>query len=294
LKKLNGKNYVERTVIRAIKQDIAIYAIHTNLDNVVNGVSGKMGEMLGLANISVLAPKQSTLKKLYTFVPVDKADEVRAALFFAGAGHIGHYSECSFNAEGTGTFKGDVGSNPYVGKPGLQHAEKEMRIEVVFPAFLEGQIVSALKAAHPYEEVAYDIINLANAQPGVGSGVVGEFEDGLPEGEFLTRLKTVFKTSVIKHTSFTGRKVKRVALCGGSGSFLIDNALAAKADAYVTADMKYHEFFDADGRLLIADIGHYESEQFTIDLLQAVLAEKFLTFAVLKTGVITNPVKYFS
>ena len=292
LKKINGKNYVEKTVITAIKNDIAVYAVHTNLDNVLHGVSGKMAAMLGLQNVSVLALKDSTLKKLFTFAPLDKAEQVRNAIFTAGGGHIGNYSECSFNAEGMGTFKGGEGTNPYVGEAGKLHQEKEIKIEVIIPAYLESRVVAAMKAAHPYEEVAYEIVSLSNTHQGIGSGVIGELPAALDETQFLTRLKEVFGVPVIRHTALSGKPVKKVALCGGAGSFLISKALAAGADAYITGDLKYHEFFDANSRILLADIGHYESEQFTINLLQEILEQKFPTFAVLKTAVKTNPVHY--
>jgi dinuclear metal center YbgI/SA1388 family protein len=293
LKKINGKNYVEKTVIAAIKNDVAIYAIHTNLDNMIAGVSGKMAAMLELKNISVLSPKEGTLKKLFTFAPVDKAAQVRNSIFEAGGGHIGNYSECSFNAVGTGTFKAGQGTNPYVGNIYKQHSESELKIEVIFPAFLENKIIAAMKAAHPYEEVAYDVVAISNSHQHIGSGVIGELPEAADEKTFLLRLKEIFKVPIIRHTSFLNKPLKKVALCGGAGSFLISKALAASADAFITADMKYHEFFDANGRLLIADIGHYESEQFTINLLQEVLEQKFPTFAVLKTAVETNPVRYF-
>jgi dinuclear metal center YbgI/SA1388 family protein len=293
LKKINGKNYVEKTVIASIKNDIAIYAIHTNLDNVLEGVNGKIAGMLGLKNAVILSPKENTLRKLFTFVPVDKAEQVRQAIFQAGGGHIGHYSECSFNAEGAGTFKAGEGTDPYVGKQGERHTENEIKIEVIFSSYLEGKITAAMKAAHPYEEPAYDVVRLSNTHPGIGSGIIGELPEPVPEKEFLAHLKKVFEIPVIRHTSFTDRPVKKVAVCGGAGNFLVSNALAAGADIYVTADMKYHEFFDANGQMLIADIGHYESEQFTINLLHDVLRQKFLTFAVLKTEVRTNPVYYF-
>ena len=293
LKKINGKNYVERTIIAAIKNDIAIYAIHTNLDNVIEGVNGRIAELLGLQDTAILAPKAATLKKLFTFVPVAQAEQVRAAIFSAGGGHIGHYSECSFNTEGAGTFKAEAGADPYVGEPGRRHEEKEQKVEVIFPSFLENKIIAALKKAHPYEEVAYDIVALSNPHPGIGSGVIGRLPEPVAEKTFLATLKSVFNLSVIRHTAFTGRPVTTVALCGGAGSFLVPHALGAGADIYITADMKYHEFFDAEGRLLIADIGHYESEQFTINLLAERLEQKFPTFAVRKTAVQTNPVLYF-
>jgi dinuclear metal center YbgI/SA1388 family protein len=293
LKKINGKNYVEKTIIAAIKNDIAIYAIHTNLDNVIGGVNGKIASMLGLENISILSPKEATLKKIFTFVPVDKAEQVRNGIFIAGGGHIGNYSECSFNAEGNGSFKAGEGTNPFVGDIGKQHQEKEIKIEVIFPSFLENKIVSALKMAHPYEEPAFDLVSLSNSDPFVGSGVIGEWPEAIDERQFLAKLKEVFGVPVIRHTALWNKPIKRIALCGGAGSFLISKALAAGADAYISSDIKYHEFFDANKRLLIADIGHYESEQFTIDLLKEVLGQKFPTFAVLKTEVKTNPVHYF-
>lgn len=292
LKQINGKNYVERTVIAAIKNDIAIYAIHTNLDNVADGVSGKMAALLGLKDVKVLSPRPGVLKKLFTFVPVEHAEKVRYAIFAAGGGHIGNYSECSFNSEGTGTFKAEAGTDPFVGKQGERHSEKEIKVEVILPSFFEGAVLAALFAAHPYEEVAYDIVPLSNMYDNIGSGIIGQLPEAMEEKAFLEKVKAIFKAPVLRHTAFRGKPVKTVALCGGAGSFLISKALAKEADAYVTADLKYHEFFDADGRLLLADIGHYESEQFTIDLLAAHLEKKFPTFAVLKTTVNTNPVRW--
>jgi dinuclear metal center YbgI/SA1388 family protein len=293
LKKINGKNYVEKAVITAIKNDIAVYAIHTNLDNVLPGVNGKIASLLGLDNISVLSAKANTLKKLFTFAPVNAAEKVRHAIFAAGAGNIGNYSECSFNAAGTGTFKAGEGTNPFAGKIGEQHQEPEIRIEVIFPSFLEKQIIQNLLAAHPYEEAAYDIISLDNIYSGIGSGLIGELKFPQKETDFLHQLKEVFRLKVIKHTKLTGSLVKRVAVCGGSGSFLIPKALAAGANFFITSDLKYHEYFDANDSMVIADIGHYESEQFTISLLKEVLEQKFPTFAVLKTEVNTNPVLYY-
>lgn len=293
LKKINGKNYVEKTIIKAIKNDIAIYAIHTNLDNVLNGVNGRIAAILGLKNTAPLSLKENTLKKLFTFAPADKAEEVRNAIFAAGGGFISNYSECSFNAEGVGTFKGNDDTNPYVGEPGIQHQEKEIKIEVILPSHLEKKVVAAMIKAHPYEEVAFDVIALSNRNPSAGSGIIGDLPESMSEDNFLQLLKAVFNVPVIRHTQKRGMQVKKVACCGGAGSFLISSALAAGADAYVTADIKYHEFFDANNRLLISDIGHYESEQYTINLLQEVLEQKFPTFAVLKTEVKTNPVHYF-
>ena len=293
LKKITGKNYVEKTIIAAIKNDIAIYAIHTNLDNVLQGVNGKIADKLGLINRKTLQPKKDILNKLFTFVPVDFAEKVRNAIFAAGGGQISNYTECSFNTAGSGTFKAGEGTKPFIGKIGERHTENEIKIEVISPSWLEQKIYNAMITAHPYEEVAYDIVALGNSSNSVGSGLIGELPESLDEMTFLKNIKENFNLSVIKHTSLTGKKVKKVALCGGAGSFLIGTAVAAGADFYISSDIKYHEFFDANGKLVIADIGHYESEQFTTDLLFDILREKFPTFAVLKTGVKTNPVQYF-
>jgi len=293
LKKINGKNYVEQTIIKAIKNDIAIYAIHTNLDNVQHGVNGMIASQLGLINRNILSPSPEMIRKLQVFVPLQQAAQVRKAIFTAGAGHIGNYSECSFNSAGTGTFKAGQGSNPFVGEIGAQQREEEIKIETIFPAWMEQGILAAMKAAHPYEEVAYDILPLENMHTGIGAGIVGELPAVMEEADFLKQIQTTFAVPVIRHTALTGRKVKKVAVCGGAGSFLIPRAIAAGADFYITADIKYHEFFDANSRLILADIGHYESEQFTMDLIEGFLREKFPTFAALKTGVKTNPVHYF-
>jgi dinuclear metal center YbgI/SA1388 family protein len=293
LKKIQNNNYVGRTVIKAIKSDIAVYAIHTNLDNVIQGVNGKIAERLGLQKLEVLVPKAGMLRKLHTFVPTDHLDKVRDALYAAGAGRIGNYDEVGFVGDGTGNFKALPGATPFVGETGQRHYEQEARLEVIYPTEIENELVAALKSAHPYEEVAYDLVALQNSDPGIGTGLVGELPDEMDEISVLGLLRERFNLKVIRHTPLTGRMVKKVALCGGAGSFLISNALRTGAEFFVTADLKYHEFFGAESRIVIADIGHFESEQFTCDLLFERLQEKFLNFAVLKSGVETNPVKYF-
>jgi len=293
IKKINGKNYVEKAVIAAIKNDIAIYAIHTNLDNVIGGVSGKMAELLGLTNLKVLSPSPTGLKKLFVFIPTDHLEFVRDAIFKAGAGHIGNYSEAGFTTEGTGSFKAGKGAHPFVGEEGKRHYEKEFRFEAIFPSFLETSIIAAMVKAHPYEEVAYDILDLAGTNPSIGSGLIGDLPKPVDEKAFLGLVRETFRSPVIRHTEFRNRPVKKCALCGGAGSFLIPKALAEGADIFLTADLKYHEFFDAGDQLLIADIGHFESEQYTTDLLCDKIREKYPNFAVQKSAVVTNPVHYF-
>jgi len=294
LKRFNGNNYVERVVMMAIKHDIALYAIHTNLDNVTGGVNSQLAERLGLQNTRILNPKGELLRKLVVFVPGDYVETVRAALFNAGAGTIGNYDDCSFNAAGYGTFRAGEGTDPFVGKPGEQHREDEIRVEVVFPANKERAILLGLFEAHPYEEVAYDIYRLQNSHQGVGSGLIGRLEQPVGEAEFLGLLKEQLNANVIRHTALRGKPVTHVAVCGGAGGFLLSQAIRSGADMFVTADYKYHEFFDAEGKIVIADVGHFESEQFTPQLLLEIIRKKFPTFAVRLTGMDTNPIKYYS
>lgn len=292
LKKFNGKNYVERTVISAIKNNVAIYAIHTNLDNVHDGVNAKIAEVLGLKNTSILVQKHGVLKKLVTFAPTDAAQKVREALWAAGAGYIGNYDSTSFNMQGQGTYRGNEDSNPVIGEKGKLMRVQEERIEMLYPAHIETKMVQALWAAHPYEEVAYDLFPVTNAWQQAGSGMMGELAVPLAQDEFLGLVKTMLKAPVIRYTPTPGKQIKKVAVCGGSGSFLLADAIRSGADAFVTADFKYHQFFDGEGKILIADVGHFESEQFTIDLISDKLKEIITTFAVRKTEITTNPINY--
>lgn len=295
LKKLTGSNQVERAVVMAIKADMAIFASHTNLDNIISGVNGRIADKIGLVNRQVIYPKEGTLKKIYTFVPATHLEKVRNALFEAGAGDISDYSECSFTTNGQGTFKPGESTAPYAGNRGVRHAAEEVKLELILPAHREQPVLQALFNSHPYEEVAYDLVKLLNKHSGTGSGLIGDLAESEDEHGFLTRLVDQFNLKIIRHTPFTGRAIKKVAICGGAGSFLISRALSLGADAYVTGDVKYHEFFGAEGRMLLCDIGHFESEQFTTDLLVEILLQKFPTFAaVLKSEIKTNPVNYFS
>lgn len=292
LKKINGKNYVERTIIKAIKNDVAIYASHTNLDNVHTGVSKRICDQLGLVDTKILAPKSNLLKKLTVFCPHKQAEEVRNALFTAGAGNVGAYDQCSFNQEGTGTFRAGEHTNAFIGKKGELHSEPETKIEVIYPAHLERGVVAKMIQAHPYEEVPYNLLSLTNKHQLVGSGMYGELEKPMDEMEFLQHIKLKMNAKMLRYTALLDKPIKRVAVCGGAGSFLLGAAKGVKADIFVTADYKYHEFFDADNQLVIADIGHYESEQYTIELFAEIISKKFANFAVYLTGINTNPVNY--
>lgn len=292
MKSLTGKNYIERTVLKAIKNNIALYAIHTNLDNIDTGVNKMLADRLSLQNVKILEPKKGGLKMLITYVPNSHVEFVRSALFAEGAGSIGEYSECHFSVDGIGTFKGSDNSNPAFGQKGVRESVSEQRIELIFPSYIESKVVSTLKKIHPYEEIAYSVLSLDNKNENVGSGMIGEISEPLNEMEFLKKLKIKLKTDCIRHTSLLNSKIKKVALCGGAGRFLLNAAKLSGADIFITSDFKYHEFFDAENRILIADIGHYESEQHTMDLIAELLRKNFPKFAIHLSKVNTNPINY--
>lgn len=293
LKRFTGRTYVERVVMKAIRHGIALYAIHTNLDNVQEGVNAVIASRLGLKNTAILDPKQGQLRKLVVFVPGAHAERVRDALFAGGGGHIGGYEECSYNSEGYGTFRGGEDAKPFVGEKGVRHQEAEVRIETVFPAYRQRQVVLSLMEAHPYEEPAFDIYNLENAHGHVGSGMTGFLDSPMDERDFLEHIKQSLQATVIRHTALRGRPVHKVAVCGGAGGFLLGKAIAAGADFFITADYKYHEFFDAEGKIVIADPGHFESEQFTSQLLLEIIRKKFPNFAIRLAETNTNPINYY-
>ncbi|RAV30537.1 Nif3-like dinuclear metal center hexameric protein [Sinomicrobium soli] len=299
LKKLNGSSYVERTVIRAVKNDVAIYAIHTALDNSFYGLNAAFCDVLGLTDRHILVPQKGTVKKLLTFVPEKDADRLRNALFAAGAGTIGNYSHCSFNTAGTGTFRGEEHSNPVIGQKGEVHFENEVQIGVTFPRHLEQQILNALYGHHPYEEVAYEITTLENNNQHIGMGMAGMLPEALPATEFLEKLKNDLELPVIRYSGPAEKQIKKVALLGGSGAFAIPHARRSGADIFITGDVRYHEFYQAEGQMIIADIGHYESEQFTKNLLFEHLTKKIHNFApalpggkVVLSDCNTNSIKY--
>ncbi len=292
LKQLTGRTHVERTIIKAIQHNIAIYACHTNLDNVHQGVNAKIAEKLALQDAKVLVPKQETLMQLVFFVPLENTDHVLEALHEAGAGQIGNYRNCSFKVQGTGQFLPSQKANPTIGAPGRPEQVQENRIEVVFPAFLQHKVMAALLEAHPYEEVAHFLTSLHNANQEVGIGMIGELPEPLQQEAFLSYLKTKMKLQGLRYTPFVDKQIKRVAVCGGAGSFLIKDALRQGADALVTADFKYHQFFEAEGKIMLADIGHFESEVFTKEIFYDVISKKFTNFAVNLSETYTNPVRY--
>ncbi|MEZ5071870.1 MAG: Nif3-like dinuclear metal center hexameric protein [Bacteroidales bacterium] len=292
LKALTGKTLAERLVIRAVEAGLAIYSGHTNFDAVPGGVNGALAARLGLLDLKILAPAEGQLRKLVVFVPEAHVDAVRDAMFGAGAGHIGRYDECGFTLRGEGSFRAGDGAHPFVGETGTRHYEKEVRLETVVPAYRSGAVIRALTRAHPYEEVAWDLYPLENRFDGAGAGLLGRLPEPMEEHVFLDHVKSVTGIPVIRHSALLGRPVHTVALCGGAGSFLLSRARQAGAQAFLTGDLKYHQFFDADGKLLLADIGHYESEQFSRDMFYDLITKKIPKFAVRLSKHDTNPIKY--
>jgi dinuclear metal center YbgI/SA1388 family protein len=292
LRRLTGTTMAERILISAVRNKIALYSAHTNMDNVIKGVNQKICGKLNLENLRILSPLQHGLRKLVTYVPLAHAEHVRTALFKAGAGKIGEYDSCSFNVEGKGSFRPLEGTRPFAGETGKLHFEDETRIETVFPAILKSKIITALLAAHPYEEVAYDIFPVDNDYGLAGSGMVGELNSPVETVSFLDQVKTCFGCPVIRHSRLVHPKVKRIAVCGGNGSFLIQKAISSGADMFITGDIKYHQFFEAENRIIIVDVGHYESEQFTIEIFYDILKKNLPNFAIHFSSIKTSPIYY--
>jgi dinuclear metal center YbgI/SA1388 family protein len=293
VKSITGKNTIEKCIIKAILNNIAIYTAHTNMDSVFEGVSHKMCEKLFLQNCQILSPLKDELKKLITFVPVSHVEKVREAIFNAGAGNIGNYDCCSFNVKGSGTFRGNEESKPFVGEKGKLHIEDEIRIETIFPAYLKAKVIEALLKSHPYEEAVYDIYSLDNTFNKAGMGMIGEMQEEEDEKSFLSVVKSTFKAGCVRHTNLLNKPVRKVAVCGGGGSSLLGEAILQRADVFISADFKYHQFFQAENKILIIDIGHYESEQFTKEIFYNLLMKNFPNFAVHFSSVNTNPINYF-
>ena len=292
IKQINNHSYTGRIIRQIIKNDIAVYAGHTNVDTTWGGVNMKICEKLGLQNARVLDPMKDNLLKIVVFAPKEHAEQVREGMFKAGAGHIGAYDKCSYNLEGTGSFRGSVETNPFVGEKGSMHYEPETRIETVVPREKLHKVVRSMIKAHPYEEVAYDVYPLINEYQRAGMGMIGELRKSLNKTDFLHHVKNTFQCESLKYTTKETDEIKKVAVCGGSGSFLLSKAKSSGADAFISADFKYHQYFEAEEKIMICDVGHYESEQFTKEIFYDLLNEKFTNFAVYLSKINTNPINY--
>lgn len=292
VKSVGNTSELDRIIRKAIKNDIAIIAIHTNLDNVIHGVNKKIADVLQLDKVKILSSKTNTLRKLSFYCPKSETEKVKKAIFKAGAGNVGNYSECSFTSEGVGSFKPNSDSNPVYGEKNKLELIEEDRIEVLLPSYLESKVVSALIHSHPYEEVAYDIFPILNQNKEVGSGMIGMLDEETDFNDFLNQVKKKFKANGIRYTKPHKEKVKKIGLCGGSGSFLLKDAINQNADVFISADFKYHQFFEAEGKIVILDIGHYETEQYTPELLQELLSEKIPNFVTHLSRTNTNPIIY--
>lgn len=291
-KSITGKDYVERCILKAIRNDMVLYAAHTNLDNAKGGLNYKIAEKIGLKHLQVLEPKRNSLLKLVTFVPTEQAERVRKALFAAGCGNIGGYDSCSYNLKGEGTFRAGENTHPFCGSIGELHREEEVRIETILPSYKKGEVVRALLSAHPYEEPAFDLYPLENEWTQAGAGIVGELETPETGLEFLKRIKKIFEVECVKHNRLTGREIQKVALCGGAGAFLIPQAIRSGADIFITGEIKYHDYFGHEDEILLAEIGHYESEQYTKEIFYSIIRDLFPNFALHLSKINTNPIKY--
>ncbi len=292
IKRLNGNSTTERCIIFAIKHGIALYAAHTNLDNSINGVNSIFAEKLKINNTRILQPLKGILRKLVVYVPASHQQEVRDALFKSGAGVIGNYDSCSFNAQGQGTFKAKEGSDPFVGKQGELHMESEIRIETILPFWQEEKVIRAILDVHPYEEVAWDSYNLNNEHQQIGAGIYGQLQKPMNETDFLSNIKNVLGIPFLKHSPLLHKDILKVGICGGSGNFLLQDAINHHCDAFITGELKYHDYFMADNKILLIEAGHYETEQFSKELLYRVLKENFTTFALQISRISSNPVNY--
>jgi dinuclear metal center YbgI/SA1388 family protein len=293
IKSLTGKTFTERILSEALKNDITIYSAHTNLDMVSNGVSKKMAEKIGLKKVTVLAPIEKTLLKLVTYIPESHFEVVTTAIFEAGAGVTGNYDNCGFSIKGTGSFRGNEKTKPFRGQKGKIHLENEIRFETVLFAHLRDKVISALLNSHPYEEVAYDLYALENINIEIGSGCVGLLDKPVSENDFLDLISGVFGARGIRFSKLTGKNISKVALCGGSGASLLTNAINSGADVFLTADIKYHDFFKTENKILLVDAGHFETEKFSVEILKDLIIKKFPKFAVRFSETNTNPINYF-
>lgn len=291
-KSITGKDYVERCILKAIKNEIVIYSAHTNLDNVMGGVNYKIAEKIGLHNVNILSGREESLLKLVTFVPSEHIEKVRSALFKAGCGDIGNYDSCSYIVEGQGTFRAGEGTNPYCGKIGELHSEPEIRLETILPSFKMNEVIKALIQVHPYEEPAFDFYPVKNVWSQAGSGIIGHLKEPMTELEFLKLVKKTFEVGCVKHNKLSGKLIEKVALCGGAGAFLIPKAIAKGADVFITGEIRYHEYFGHENNILLAEIGHYESEQYTKEILYSIIENTFPNFQIQISKVNTNPIKY--
>jgi len=291
-KSITGRDYVEKCIMKAIKNDIVVYSAHTNLDNAQGGVNYKIAEKIGLKNLIFLSEKEDALLKLVTFVPLSHSEDVRKALFNAGCGNIGNYDSCSYAIKGEGTFRAGKDANPFCGNIGELHKEEELRIETILPVFKKSAVLKALIQAHPYEEPAFDFYQLKNSWAQAGSGIVGELETAETELDFLKRIKKLFEVDCLRHNKLSGRLIQRVALCGGAGAFLLPQAIAVDADVFITGEIKYHDYFGHESDILLAEIGHYESEQYTKEIFYSIIKELFPSVELYSSKINTNPIKY--
>lgn len=293
IKRINPASRLGYMIKQSLCHDIAWCALHTNLDNTLNGVNSYLCEQLGLKDVQPLAPLQDIYGKLQVYVPEAYAEKLRQALAEAGCGAGARYDACSYSSRGEGRFRAGSQAHPFSGQIGELHCEAECKIECLYPLHKTRQVLDVLRTNHPYEEPAFDLLPLRNEATGQGAGAIGNLQESMQETELLDKLKELTGTHCIRHSGFRGRKIRRIALCGGSGGSFIGNACARQADAYITGDLKYHDFADAGSGTWLVDIGHFESEKFAMELIFRFIRKNFPNFAVSISEQARNPVSFY-
>lgn len=292
-----NKNPNSKLIYKLIKNDINLFSAHTNLDFTKDGVSFTLAKKLKLNKITFLKNEESNQFKVVVFLPETNLDEVASAMFNQGAGIIGEYNNCSFRTNGIGTFKGSANSNPFIGKKENFEKANEVRLEVLVDSWKLNKVINAMLKSHPYEEPAYDIYPLRNKNVNYGAGAIGELDNEMNVNEFLKHVEKSLLLSNFRFVNGNKRRIKKVAVCGGSGSELLNDAISKNADVFITADIKYHTFHDAKNKILLIDAGHYETEVVILKIVEEkikkLIKEKKENIKVYKYSSSTNPVKFY-
>lgn len=293
IKRINPASRLGYMLKQSLCHDIAWCALHTNLDNTLSGVNSWLCEHLGLQEVRPLVPLQGIYGKLQVYVPEAYAEKLRQALAEAGCGAGTKYDTCSYTSRGEGRFRAGSQAHPFTGRIGELHCEAECKIECLYPLHKTRQVLDVLRTNHPYEEPAFDLLPLQNEAVEQGAGAIGILPETMQERELLDKLKELTGVHCIRHSGFQGRRIKKIALCGGSGGSFIANACGQKADVYITGDLKYHDFTDTEPGTWLVDIGHFESEKFAMELIFRFIRKNFPNFAVSISEQAKNPVSFY-
>lgn len=290
--KIVPSDRVGAMICKALANNMVLYSMHTNIDSGEGGGNDVFAEKLGLSDVKVMAPVKGLYRKLVVNVPAEHSEKLKEALFKIGCGQQGNYQKCSYSTLGKGQFEPNGEAKPFIGTQNNLEKVEEERIEMIYPAYLQHAVIQAIYENHPYEEPAFDLFSLENTERKVGLGRIGELPEEMDCKEFFSYLKEKLNLEHLRYCGDEGKKIRRVAVCGGGGAGFIDTAIALNADAYVSGDFKYHDFFKSHSGTVLVDIGHYEGECFIKNIIFNLLKEKFTTFAVLSSEFENLNVKY--